>query len=367
MLIKKNLVIMHPCDKGACAFYRCHAIAMTLNSDKGGEVEPIVSSAEINDDYILKYTAAVIFFRVQNEEQATMLMHYKRKRGRFGFKIFVDYDDIIFNLRRGEKILPKWNPNYETHDDWKVAEIMHDALKDVDGVTVTTQWLKGCMEQRFGWSHVRILPNAVPRFAFGFHKPRLIGEKLVKPRVLYAGSTCHFSEGEPGDFAGAWIPWMRKAVEEDRIELHLFQMPDFLKDVADKVEIHEQTDAATFPATVAAIGPDFYLAPLVDNHFNRAKSNLKLLEASAVGAVLVGSSFLWSPYEEAYPLAKVTPDDTPESLARLFDNLCTPTHYDAAQAWQRTMMDEKHYWMDDLRYISRWLRTFFGDTIQAHF
>ena len=60
-------------------------------------------------------------------------------------------------------------------------------------------------------------------------------------------------------------------------------------------------------------------------------------------------------------------DDTPESLARLFENLCTPTHYNAAQAWQRTMMDEKHYWMDDLRYISRWLRTFFGDTIQAHF
>jgi hypothetical protein len=30
-------------------------------------------------------------------------------------------------------------------------------------------------------------------------------------------------------------------------------------------------------------------------------------------------------------------------------------------------MDERHYWMDDLRYIERWLRTFFGDTIQAHF
>jgi hypothetical protein len=367
MLVKKNIVILHPCDKGACAFYRCHAIATLLNTDKGGEVETIVSRAEINDDYILKYTAAVIFFRVQNDEQATMLMHYKRKRGKFGFKIFVDYDDIIFNLKRGEKILPKWNPNYETHDDWHVAEIMHGALKDVDGVTVTTQWLKGCMEQRFGWSHVRILPNAVPRFAFGFHEPRLIGEKLVKPRVLYAGSTCHFSEVEPGDFAGAWIPWMRKAVEEDKIELHLFQMPDFLRDVADKVVLHQQTDAATFPATVAAIGPDFYLAPLADNPFNRAKSNLKLLEASAVGAVLVGSSFFWSPYEEAYPLAKVTPDDTPESLARLFENLCTPTHYNAAQAWQRTMMDEKHYWMDDLRYIARWLRTFFGDTIQSHF
>ena len=49
MLVKKNLVIMHPCDKVACAFYRCHAMAMTLNSDKGGEVETIVSRAEIND------------------------------------------------------------------------------------------------------------------------------------------------------------------------------------------------------------------------------------------------------------------------------------------------------------------------------
>ena len=107
MLVKKNIVILHPCDKSASAFYRCHAIAMMLNSDKGGEVETIVSRAEINDEYILKYTAAVIFFRVQNDEQATMLMHYKRKRGRFGFRIFVDYDDIIFNLRRGEKILPK--------------------------------------------------------------------------------------------------------------------------------------------------------------------------------------------------------------------------------------------------------------------
>lgn len=45
MLVKKNLVIMHPCDKVACAFYRCHAMAMTLNSDKGGEVETIVSRA----------------------------------------------------------------------------------------------------------------------------------------------------------------------------------------------------------------------------------------------------------------------------------------------------------------------------------
>lgn len=76
MFIKKNVIILHPADKSACAFYRCDAMAALLRSSRSGEVEVIVSRAEITDDYILKYTASVIFFRVQNEEQATMLMHY---------------------------------------------------------------------------------------------------------------------------------------------------------------------------------------------------------------------------------------------------------------------------------------------------
>ena len=49
MLIKKNVLIMHPADKSACAFYRCHAVAMLLNSSAGGDIEVIVSRAEITD------------------------------------------------------------------------------------------------------------------------------------------------------------------------------------------------------------------------------------------------------------------------------------------------------------------------------
>ena len=37
MLIKKNVLILHPADKSACAFYRCHAVAMLLNSSAGGD------------------------------------------------------------------------------------------------------------------------------------------------------------------------------------------------------------------------------------------------------------------------------------------------------------------------------------------
>ena len=54
MLINKNVLILHPADKSACAFYRCHAVAMLLNSSAGGDIEVIVSRAEITDEYVLK-------------------------------------------------------------------------------------------------------------------------------------------------------------------------------------------------------------------------------------------------------------------------------------------------------------------------
>ena len=127
-----------------------------INSAKGGDIEVIVSRAEINDEYILKYTAAVVFFRVTTEQQATMVMHYKRKKGKFGFKIFCDYDDLVFDVGKF-KYLPSWNQNAETEDLVKNAETMKAALSDIDGITVTTKWLKGCMEARFGWKHVKVL------------------------------------------------------------------------------------------------------------------------------------------------------------------------------------------------------------------
>lgn len=54
-----------------------------------------------------------------------------------------------------------------------------------------------------------------------------------------------------------------------------------------------------FYATAKAYAPDFYLAPLANNNFNKAKSDLKLKEAAALGAVFLGSDFADSPYSYA--------------------------------------------------------------------
>ena len=375
MYIKKSVIILHPADKSACAFFRCNAMATLINSAKGGDIEVIVSRAEINDEYILKYTAAVVFFRVTTEQQATMVMHYKRKKGKFGFKIFCDYDDLVFDVGKF-KYLPSWNPNAETEDLVKNAETMKAALSDIDGITVTTEWLKGCMEARFGWKHVKVLPNALPRSYYGTggtYKEFTDHVDLIDlkhPRVLYAGSTCHFSEGNPGDFAGPWIPWLHDAIKNDEIEYWAFQLPDFLEDVKDKVNLIEQCSCVEFPSIIAEVEPDFYIAPLADNFFNRAKSNLKLMEASAIGAVLIGSSFDYGPYQGALEVQLVKPGVTPEELKAKFEKLKDFDLWKDCRARQRAIMglpdDKNTLWMESDHYIERWLRAYFGDTLQVN-
>ena len=363
MITKKNLIILHPADKSACAFYRCDAMASLLRSDRSDEVEIIVSRAEITDDYILKYTAAIVMFRPTTENQETFIQHYKRKRSRFGFKIFADYDDIVFDLD-GKQTIPVYN---STRIDVRpVGALMQRCLRDIDGVTVTTEWLKRCMEYRFGWKHVRLLPNAVPRFCFGYAPRKAVEADLERPIVLYAGSLSHFKEGDAGDFSGPWIPWLKDAVERDRIELHLFQLPDFLEDFKDKVTIHRHVSAVEFPATIAAIKPHFYLAPLQDNVFNRSKSNLKLLEASAIGAVLLGSSFNFGPYEEAHPLSRIPKGAGVDLLKERFELMCQKETWNEVAEFQRNIMNLYGYWLDSKHYMARWLKAYFGDLLNVN-
>jgi hypothetical protein len=54
-------------------------------------------------------------------------------------------------------------------------------------------------------------------------------------------------------------------------------------------EHHGSVPAAEYPALLSRLGIDIGLAPLHDTTFNRAKSDIKYLEYSAIGAVTIAS------------------------------------------------------------------------------
>lgn len=355
--MKKDIIIIHCSDRFACSWYRQRFVSMLLMTDRVGEVKTVLTRFEVTDDHVLARTAAILFGRPFSDETGgSMIRHYVAKRNKYGYKIFADYDDLLFSLD-GTQAIPEYNP--KPIDTVEAGKYLAKMLPKLDGVTVSTAFLKYAIAGVFGYDRVTILPNAVPRYCFGYARKRTAMRDV--PRVLYAGSMGHFKDGSVGDFAGPWVPWLTDAVKNGEIELHVFDNVKFLGDVAEKVKVHGGVSSAEFPATIAAIEPDIYLAPLRPNNFNRAKSNLKLLEATAIGAVLLCSDFEGGPYDEVHPLSKVetwvTPDVLRDQVQMLKDN------YGKVMAYQRWLMDEKGYWMESDHYIERFLRVYFGENL----
>jgi hypothetical protein len=360
-MIKKDTIIVH-CgnDRSGCSWYRQRFQAMLLMTIRAGEINPVITPFEVTDGEVLTRAAAIVIGRAYKDENGgNMIRHYHAKRKKYGYRIFVDYDDLIFSLD-GTQATPEYNTS--KIDTVEAGKYIATMLQKVDGVTVSTHFLKQCIVQLFGFTAVTVIPNAIPRYCFG--RPERRDQVRDVPRVLYAGGIYHFTEDNHGDFSGPWIPWLYEAVKRDKIELHMFDRPTFLGDLADKVTVHGGETALEFPAVDTSIQPDIYLAPLQENNFNRAKSNLKLLEATAVGAAFLGSDFEGSPYTEAHPLSKVMPDTTPEQLEIQFQKLCR--HYGEVMDYQFRLMEMQGYWMDSDHYLKRYLHTYFGDFLRVN-
>ena len=156
---------------------------------------------------------------------------------------------------------------------------------------------------------------------------------------------------------------MRRAAGEGAIELHCFgyRAPEFLEGVP--VALHPFVPAVAFPQALADIRPDIYLAPLKENDFNRCKSDLKLLEASAIGAALLGSDFKDGPYAHAHPLSLVGADFTAESLGELVREICRKDSFNAILAHQRWLMEDGGRYTESNASVLRWLKSYMGEVV----
>ena len=360
-LTKKNIIILHPTDDGACSWYRMRFMAGLLESGRGGEVQVLVSPFEVTDEYILKYTAAIVVSRPIDETCEGLIRRYRSKRGKFGFRIFADYDDLLFDID-GKDTMPEFNPC--KLDTVETGKRMNRILEGLDGVSVSTAILQSCFRRRFKVDPV-VVPNAVPSFMFGKNRDS-VDDDISVPRVLYAGSLSHY--GKNGDMNESWLEWLRHAVGEGLIELHVFDDGEHADMFHRDTVFHNFVGAYEFPHAASAIRPDIYLAPLVPCMFNACKSNLKLLEATALGAALLFNCWNGCPYNDAHYISGSAPRTVTNHkyMDALVRTICNRDNFNEILAHQRSVVDELGLRMESGHYIGRWLRAYFGEALRTN-
>jgi len=107
---------------------------------------------------------------------------------------------------------------------------------------------------------------------------------------------CPYGNGRAGDYGTIAEP-LKRALKLPNVKaVFMGSMPKWATDYpVGKVVYVQWVPLEQYPRFVGWVAPDLIVSPMERNNFNLAKSNLKWLEAGAVGACFVGEK--WGEYE----------------------------------------------------------------------
>lgn len=219
-----------------------------------------------------------------------------------GCRIIHDIDDLLWDI-------PPDNPAYRVMDAAAQAQMI-GAMREADLVTTSTEPLRNELA-RLGIA-ATVLPNVLdPNEWAHLRIPRA---PHPKPRVGWYGQV----NVHVGDLAV--INEVVRALI-DQVQFVFFgDLPPNMADLAPRLEFVPQVALPFFPATLARLDLDLMLAPLAENRFNEAKSNLRLLYAGMLGYPVVASDVV---AHRGLP-AKLVPNAAPLWVEAIRERLADP-------------------------------------------
>lgn len=247
---------------GGVTWYRAHVPGVALKA--AGHAVEIVDRIE---PYHATDTDILV---VQHPHQPAILRLVQHLRGRGATTVF-DIDDDYWTI----------HPENPAAGFWTQERLgtMEAIARSASIVTTTTEELVGPMK-RFN-DRVVVLPNCLPDEHWPAHpkpcKPN--GEPLV---VGWAGSPGHAPD------VRMVLPALTQVLEEfPNLEFHVAGLPSEARPEHPRISVLPVVKIEQYPELLA--GFDIGLIPLVDNRFNRCKSDLKFLEYGMIGLPTIAS------------------------------------------------------------------------------
>lgn len=268
-------------DRQACGVYRGLQPLKALAQKHGVQVE-------VNDTSTLPYTILVAQ-RTHKQDCVDLLEYIKENRqtisGSSVPKIVYEVDDDLWSLESD-------NPAYEYYSNQEVYDNGIKAIKLSDAVTVSTEPLAEVIRQ---WNqNVHVLPNSIPRRYVNElvypYKIKPAGEPFV---IGWAGGHTHLRDFKT---IAANVSTFLKFYPNSRFVFFGTDYSNLLDpSVGSQIRVAPWMNSVDkFRDFLGRAGIDVLLAPLYRSRFNQSKSNLRLIEAAALGIPTIAVN--WGPY-----------------------------------------------------------------------
>ena len=333
--------ITYLADYGGCGYYRCMAPNFLLNLYNKAVV--IESTAMILDPRFYQTVQAVKLQRQATPHQKQFVVFLKEISKQLKTKLIYEVDDVVFR-----EDIPLYNRNRDAFLSDDIYNSILEIMSHMDEITVTCDYFRDYLINKTGMKNVTTLPNYLMKWWFDRYYN--LGDLLKKydknkkkPIVAIFASGTHVDVAnrvnQKDDFEVV-VPAILKTRTE--FQWHFYgSHPMSLKPNIDRGEIKffPWVPLPDFPQAMANSGAQITFAALQDNTFNRCKSNIKLIEAGALGLPCVCPDMVT--YKDAF-LKYKTANEFIDCIKTVLKN----QHTYATYCKQARDHAEK-FWLDD--------------------
>lgn len=263
-------ILAHPADAMGCGHHRITRPVEILA--KAGYISGRCDMMLFSDERLKILEPDVIVWQRQVEDAQIEAIRQSREMSPKSFQVY-ELDDCM-------SAVPDWSPHkaYITHGvDARIAK----AVALCDAVTVSTRELAAHMRSICApGTDIRVAPNMLAREEVARVEEIRAMKKPGRGKLRIGWGGGHSHKGD----LDLLVPAMREL--HNRVE---FVFLGYKPECEVPVEFHQGVPPSDFLSVLAGLELDLIVAPLVDCMFNQCKSNLRLIEAGAIGVPVIAS------------------------------------------------------------------------------
>jgi len=278
-------IIQYGADTSGCGLYRLGWVNHLLNYQ--GKAMVCDSTVMVTDPRFYHNVKSIRLQRQALNAQKEFVKFLKGIQKDCGFKLIYEVDDVVFR-----EDIPDYNKFKTAFVSDEIRNNIVEIINLCDEVSVTCDFMRELYQMRTGKKEITVIPNFPAKFWIGnfYNQDRITSlyeKNKKKPRILYAGSGAHFDvenrTGQKDDFEH-----VIKNIIDSRTKYQWVFMGAFplaLRPYIERgeIEFHPWQKLYNYPQKIHDLGVQMMVAPLQDNAFNKAKSDLKYIEACAYG------------------------------------------------------------------------------------
>lgn len=189
--------------------------------------------------------------------------------------------------------IPEYNAAWESYQAPELMNNIKSMMDNSDFILVTTDELKEYYNTKFMIENNKIIviPNYIPRWWMGGFYDKEVSLKNYRknrerPRIGIISSASHYDINNKNIADDSTE--LSKYIRETSKKYKWVVFGSFIPSLSDllmkgEVEFYQACDIYHYPQMLKSLNLQGIVAPLIDNTFNRCKSNIKLLEGWAMG------------------------------------------------------------------------------------